>query len=481
MMDFSLLPEVIALKSLYRFVRYVMPSFQQSYFHESYYRALGLFASGTIRKLIVTIPPQHGKSLGSTQMLPIYLLGLNPALKIAIASYAFSLASKFNRLAQRVMLSEAYAKVFPLVKLKENSTSDDASGYAQTAENFEVVRYGGGIHSVGRGGGLTGNEVDIMIIDDLYKDAIEGNSPTIRDSVFGWYTSVVKTRLHNESQELIVFTRWHEDDLIGRIEQTEEVRALEDLNLIDPLYKGWYKLNFEAIKESDMTEIDPRVQGEVLWPEKHSAELLSGKRNLDRHAFDCMYQGKPGSREGVLYGSGFNTYVQVPEAIRYSNYTDTADTGDDKLCSICYIVGIDGKIYVTDILYTQEPMEVTEPAVASMLTRNNTRIANIESNNGGRGFARAVSNLVPHVDIKWFHQSGNKEARILSNSSTVLHNVFMPSDWRIRWPEFYNDIGAYKRTFRANRWHDAPDVLTGIVEKEIIGTKLSGVRKFAVT
>lgn len=98
--------------------------------------------------------------------------------------------------------------------------------YLQTSEEFEIVGYGGSFQSVGRGGGLTGNKVDIAILDDLYKDAAEGNSPTVRESVWEWYTSAVKTRLHNGSQELIVFTRWHEEDLIGILEDKEGVRVL---------------------------------------------------------------------------------------------------------------------------------------------------------------------------------------------------------------------------------------------------------------
>lgn len=483
--DLSILREVLARKHIYRFAQYVMPGFQSSDFHAAYYNALNLFASGVIRRLIVTIPPQHGKSLGSSQLLPAYLLGLDPTLKIAIASYAFGLAAKFNKRTQRTMLSEPYTRVFPLSKLKANSVDAGAPGYAQTTEAFEVVGYPGGVQSVGRGGGLTGNEVDVMIIDDLYKDAQEGNSPTIRDAAFEWYTSVVKTRLHNKSRELIVFTRWHEDDLIGRLQSTERVIELQSFDQVDPVFTGWYKLNFEAIKEADPTEIDQRPMNAPLWPYKHDLDLLQGKRNLDRHAFDCMYQGRPASKEGLLYGDSFRTYTAAPEFVSTSNYTDTADTGDDRLCSICYGVGRDGSIYVTDVLYTSEPMEVTEPATAQMLQRNDIRTARIESNNGGRSFARAVEKLIPHVRIEWFHQSGNKESRILSTSATVMQNVVFPADWRLRWPTLYNDLTGYKRMFRANRWHDAPDVLAGIVEREVIAAQqllpVTDLKSFDIT
>lgn len=468
--ELSIIREVIARKDFSHFAKYVVPSLQMTPFHQMYYDVLNMFAHGKIRKLIVSIPPQHGKSVGSSQLLPAYMLGLNPDLKIAIASYAFALATKFNKRVQRIISDNSYRRVFPLTGLKETSKLTNANSYTQTSEEFEIVGKAGSLRAVGREGSITGNPVDIAIIDDLYKDAMEGNSSTTRDAAWEWYTSAMKTRLHNDSQELIVFTRWHEDDLIGTIEAKEKVIELTSLSQIDQDADCWYKLNFEAIKESDPTPIDPRQPGEALWSGRHSIKLLNEKRALDRLRFDCMYQGRPESKEGLLYGDNFKTYTSLPEdTLRNANYTDTADTGDDYLCSICYRVGKDGLIYVTDILYTKEPMEVTEPATAQMLERNQTRQVNIESNNGGRGFARNVGRLYSKSAINWFHQSANKESRISTNSATVIKHIIMPADWKIRWSEFYLSITGYKRLFRANRNDDAADVLTGIVETEVFG------------
>ncbi len=192
-----------------------------------------------------------------------------------------------------------------------------------------------------------------------------------------------------------------------------------------------------------------------------------------------MYQGRPSSRGGLLYGDGFAEYDALPaEIVRRDDYTDTADTGDDYLCSISYAVDSDGIVYVVDAVYSREPMEVTEGEVAEMLVRSDVRSALVESNNGGRGFARSLQRLAPRVRVEWFHQSGNKEARILSNSATVLHTMRFPRGWAQRWPEMYAHLTSYRRDFRANRWHDAPDVLTGIVEREVSdrrGTKIRSV------
>ena len=450
-------------------------------FHLNYYRVLDAFAHGRIRRLIVTVPPQHGKSKGSTILLPSYVLGLDPDRKIAVVSYSDKFAKRFNRAVQRVIVTPLYSAIFPDTRLFGRNVATMAAAPLRNSETFEVVDHKGFLKAVGRKGQLTGEAVDMVIMDDLYSNSIEGNSPVIRDEVGEFYSSVVKTRVHNTTQELIVFTRWHEDDLIGRIMASEEVITLNSMDDIRDGYQGWYIVNFEAIKESDPTPLDPRSMGEPLWPEKHSRELLEAKRKRDPHTFECMYQGHPSSREGLLYGDNFRTYETLPDKdkiLRKANYTDTADKGEDKLCSICYEVGADGMVYVVDVLYTSEPMEITEPTTAQMLVRNGTRESHTESNNGGRGFARAVGKLAPTVRMVDFVQKGNKEARILSTSATVLQCIVMPADWRLRWPEFCRDLTLYKRLFRSNRFNDAADVLSGIIEKEVIGKDTNRIKTF---
>ena len=448
------------------FAQHVYPFLEFTPFHKTYYRVLEAFAQGRIRKLIVSVPPQHGKSVGASTLLPAYMLGLDPDLRIAIASYSGTLASKFNRRVQRIIESREYAELFPDTTIKQGTKP---AGYIRTSDEVEIIGHKGELLSVGREGSLTGNRVDCFILDDLYKDAMEANSPVVRSNCWEWYTSVVRTRMHNTSRELIVFTRWHEEDLIGRLMATESVRALNSFEDIDKVEDGeWLYLNFEALKTSPATEIDSRNEGEALWQKQHSRDLLLKRRKLDPQRFEAMYQGHPASREGLLYSSSFHEYSTLPrDIVKRGNYTDTADTGSDYLCSVCYAVDSDGVIYLTDVVYTTEPMEISERLVAAMLTKNDTRIAYVESNNGGRGFARALQRQLPRVKVEWFHQSGNKEARILSNSATVLHTLRMPANWHLLWPEFYAHLSTFKRQLKANSHDDAADALTGIVEKEI--------------
>jgi predicted phage terminase large subunit-like protein len=469
----------LARQKLVNYAKYVKPKLKLKKFHRDYYHILDLFAHGFIKRLIITMAPQHGKSEGSSRLLPSYVFGIDPNKKIFIGSYSAGLAQDFNRDCQRIMTTRAYHELFPETQLNSSNVVTLSSSYLRNSNVFEIVNAEGSLRVAGRKGGISGRTVDIAILDDLYKDYEEGNSPIIREAAWNWYVSAVKTRLHNNSQVLIVFTRWNEDDIIGRLEKTEKVVTITSLDqLKDVPEDAWVKINFEAIKVSEPTELDPREKGEALWPEMHDLQGLLAQQALDSFQFDCLYQGNPASKEGQLYGI-FQTYDSLPRIIvKRGNYTDTADEGDDYLCSICYIKASgDKNVYVTDVLYTQEPMEKTEGYMATMIERNDTRDTLVESNNGGKGFARAVRSKCPKRTIRWFHQGGNKESRILTYSSTVVNNIIFPSDWAIRWPEFYKHVTTYKRMFAANKYNDAEDCLTGIAEKEILPAKSKGIKR----
>jgi len=463
----------LARRNLIDLATVLVPEFEITNFHYNYYKILQLFSEGKIKKLIVTVPPQHGKTEGATKILPCKLFGLNPNLKIVIASYSATLARSFNRQIQRYIDTVEYESIYPKTKINSKRVVN-TENWLRNADEFEIINSTGILKSVGRGGGLTGHPVDIMILDDIYKDFAEANSPVIRESAWDWYVNVVKTRLHNESQQLIVFTRWHEDDLIGRLSKIEQIIEIKSLSEIENIpLNSWIKINFQAIKENETTDLDSRIKGEALWDNKHNLNSLYEAKALDINRFECLYQGNPQSKEGQLYDE-FKTYSKIENVTKKGNYTDTADEGTDYLCSICYDISGEN-IYVTDILYTQEPMEITEPATANLLIRNNTRTATIESNNGGRGFARQVEKLAKNCSITWFHQSLNKESRILTNSATVNKFIYMPEDWKIRFKEFYQHISMFKRIYSANKYKDCADVLTGIVEKEKLTRNISRI------
>lgn len=451
-------------KDLLRFTFATMPTFSPADFHKRYYSILNEFACGDIKKLMVFMPPQHGKSEGSTRRLPAYLMGIDPDTRLAIVSYSSTKAKKFNREIQRIIDTPEYHDIFPETNLGMSQSIEERSGkYIRTTEECEIVGHRGSFKTVGVGGALTGEPVDVLIMDDIYKDAKSAWSEIVRESISDWYDTVAETRLHNDSRQLMVFTRWHESDLAGKL--------LRDQGVYDEIDNpdGWRVVIFEAIKSTPPSEYDPRNEGEALWPERHSLEKLQAIRERNPHVFGSLYQQDPKPAEGLMYERGFRTYSVIPGDIYHKrkNYTDTADEGSDYLCSINY-VETPSAMYVTDVLFTQKPMEYTEVATAEMLTKQRIELTNIESNNGGRCFARNVEKQCrtygnTKTSFHWFHQGNNKNVRIFQCSNEAQNLIFFPDGWERLWPEFYAAITNYMKIGN-NAHDDAPDVLSGMVE-----------------
>lgn len=429
--------------------------------------------------------PTHN-SEGSSRKLPAFMLGLDPDKKICIGSYAATIARDFNRDVQRIIDTPRYRELFPETSLNGSNVVTMANTYLRNSDVIEMVGRKGSLRVVGRGGSLTSKTVDVSILDDVYKDYAEGNSPIVRNAAWKWYTTVVRTRLHNNSQELIVFTRWHDDDLIGRIEKSGEtvidIKSWDDVKDIPA--GAWVRINFEGLKTGEPTEIDPREPGAALWDRRHSRVKLEGQRALDPVQFQCLYQGNPGNAEGKLYRNPFRTYVDKSEwgtFVRSGNYTDVADEGDDFTFSACYDVYKSGNeawneqkkrfepiLYalITDMVFTQENTEVTAVTVPEMINRCGTQKAWIESNNGGAGFEKLIRKKIKAISEP-FYQGANKESRIITNSASVNAQIIMPLGWEERFPKIHEHVTGFLRDFPANEHDDPEDGLTGIYEKEL--------------
>ena len=473
-----------AKRQLLYFAEYMQPSFQPTQFHKSYYRVLDLFARGKIKNLIIEAPPQHGKSQGSSRFLPAAMLGLNPELKIVIASYAATIAKDFNRDVQRIIDSPEYHSVFPDTILNNSNVVSVSEGFLRNSDVFEIVNHTGSLRVVGRGGSLTSKTADVMIFDDLYKDASEANSPLIRESAWDWYTKVARTRLHNESQQLIVFTRWHREDIIGKILDSEPFIIPTKWTDLDNVPKDtWVLVNFEAIKEGEPTEIDARERGEVLWPERHSKERLLQQKELDPKGFMCLYQGNPESAEGRLY-MPFKEWTSQDDYgsfVRKGCMIDVADEGSDYFCAIAYdIVQSNDKIYneqkrryepllfalVTDIDFTDANTEVTLLTTSRMINTQGSQKVWVESNNGGAQYEKNLKRKVRAVTFP-YHETSNKESRVITNSPFVNAQVIFPFGWQERYPKFYEHITNFLSEFSANAHDDGPDCLTSLYIKEL--------------
>lgn len=284
-----------------QFIPYINPSYQRKWFHGVIADKCQELLDGKIRNLMVFMPPQHGKSEIISRSFPAFAMGDNPDIKIVGCSYSATLAQQFSRSVQRIIDSREYAAIFPDTFLNGANVRTVTRGYLRNVDMFETVGHKGFYRAVGVCGGLTGTAVDIAIIDDPVKDAIEAYSPTYRERVWEWYTSVLLTRLHNESRQLFIMTRWHEDDLAGRILQKEADK--------------WEVLTLPAIRETldDGNGFDPRAVGEALWPERHNIDRLMAAQTRSPRVFSALYQQHPTADGGNIIKTDWFRRVSLAE------------------------------------------------------------------------------------------------------------------------------------------------------------------------
>lgn len=291
------------------FTRYTKKDYITNWHHQILCDKLNKFADGEINRMMVFMPPQHGKSELTSRRLPSYMLGRNPNLRIALCAYNATFASKFNRQVQRIMSEPSYIEVFPNTKLNSKNLATDSKGaYLRNSEQFEIVDAQGSFISVGVGGGITGNPVDIALIDDPIKGAEEAGSQTYREKVWEWYTTELETRLNNNSQILITLTRWNVDDIAGRILEASGNEHARD----------WEVVVFPRIKVDNSNPDDPRKIGEVLWPEMHSMESAMEAKQRNPVKFEALQQQNPKVMEsGSEFYKAFNQDAHV-RGVKYN-------------------------------------------------------------------------------------------------------------------------------------------------------------------
>lgn len=261
----------LARRSLKHYTLYNFPDFKVNWHHEELFNYLEKVERGELKRLMVIMPPRHGKSeIGSIQF-PSWLIGRNKNRQIIEASYSLDLAADFGRQVRNLVADPVFNQIFPGVTLSQDSQSK--SKWNTNAK--------GSYNAVGVGGALTGKGAQFLIVDDPIKNRKDADSPLVRENLWRWYRSTARTRLSPDGAIVIIETRWHDGDLIGRI--------LEEGG------DDWTVLHYPAIAESE----EPYRQiGEALWPSQYSLENLeSVKRDIGTYEFSSLYQGNPINEE----------------------------------------------------------------------------------------------------------------------------------------------------------------------------------------
>jgi predicted phage terminase large subunit-like protein len=324
--------------------------------------ALEQVEKGAYKRLQITLPPRHGKTKLASHMFAAWFIGRNPEKSLICATYSEKFAWDHGRAVRDLIENPLFRQIFPKVRLKTGSASMDR---LETED-------GGVLFFLGRGSGATGRGADVILLDDPTKDRKEADSPTIREQLWSWYTQVLQTRLMTKAGAIVIIqTRWHEDDLIGRLTDPQ-----------NPCYseseaRKWRVIDMPAIaREKDVLG---RKKGEALWPERFDREYLDNIRETDIRGFQALYQGRPTPEEGSFFKAvHMRPYARVSdmppkERLRFYGASDHAvslEQGRDKTCLM--VVGVDDhdQMWVQpDIFWQQADTQLVVETMTILMER----------------------------------------------------------------------------------------------------------------
>lgn len=289
--------------------------YKPNWHHRVIINYLEMIARGEINRLMILMPPRHGKSELSSIRLPAWYLGRNPDKKVIFSSYSDGFAMYFGKHTRNLCQTPVHKLAFPECRIRADSSS---------AQLWETDA-GGKYVAVGRGGAVTGHGAHLLILDDMIKNIQEAYSDTIRETIWDWYKTTLYTRLEDNGSIVIVNTRWHSDDLVGRILEEEGDK--------------WTVIRMPAIAEHDMS-FDGHIYkaGEALWPDKYSLEeMMNTKASLGTH-FEPIYQQNPQAAEGNIFKHKYwkRAYTVPGKILRVIQSWDTGyKKGDDNSYSAC--------------------------------------------------------------------------------------------------------------------------------------------------
>lgn len=431
------------------FVTYTYPQYQMGWFHAEICEALDRFLADVAAKksprLIITAPPRSGKSELVSRRFPAFAFGRNPDLQIISTSYGADLAQRFNRDVQRIIDDESYTEIFPGTRL----AAKGEGGFIRTGDLFEVVGHRGAYRSTGVGGGITGVGADILIIDDPVKDRASANSPAVRESTWDWYTSTAYTRLSPGGGVIAMCTRWHVDDLVGKLIAAQNEGGDQ-----------WQVVNYPAIAEEDE---EHRKRGEALHPERYPLEALERIRAaVGPRDWAALYQQHPVPEGGGLFKSDWiQHWDALPE--RFDAMVCSWDMTFKDSTQSDYVVGQvwgrkDGAFYLVDQYRGQwDFVKTLEQFIACAKKYPRVTRKLVEDKANGSAIISTLRKKVPGIVPVTPKES--KEARASAVSTLwEARNVYLPPPDRFPWVahEFIPEL----LTFPAGAHDDQVDSCT---------------------
>lgn len=386
-------------------------------------------------RVIIQLPPRHGKTLLVSHLFPAYALGRFPDLEIIAGAYSAALAKSYCRAVQRVIDSSEYREIFPdtvLANTREEGT--------RTAEYFEISGRSGKYRCAGVGGGITGHGAQLILVDDPIKNWEEAYSRTYRDRVWEWYCSTLYTRLCGTPRSIVlVLTRWHQDDLAGRlIEKAREEKA-----------DKWLVFSLPAIHEGPPTDLDPREEGDPLWPENFGLDELEKIRaSVTPTVWASLYQQRPQIEGGgIIKIAWLRYYDELPRGDGF--WIQSWDLSFEKTSDGSFVVGQvwfrqGARFYLVDQIRARLSFVETLEAIRELTARYPQAIKKIvEKKANGAAVLDfldgKISGLCPS------EPRGGKEDRLRAVSALFFAgNVYLPKREKSPWiDDFVDELIAF--------------------------------------
>jgi len=386
------------------------------------------------------MPPRHGKSENLTVRYPVFRLERDPKTRIIIGAYNATLAARFSRKARRIAEQR--------LELATDRTAVD---------DWETAK-GGGVRSVGVGGGVTGMGADLIIIDDPVKSREEANSEVLREKIKQWYSDDLYTRLEPGGAIVLIMTRWHEDDLAGWILASEKA-------------SDWTVVRLPALAE----ENDPlgRPVGEALCPSRYDVADLEDIRITQGGAsFDALYQQNPTAREGAFFKVGLLGLVEaLPAGVRLVRAWDSAATEGDGDYTVGVLMGRgeDGLFYVADVVRGQWDTAERNRIIRATAERDGVSVRVVvpeDPGSAGKDSARALVSLLAGFSVERKRATGSKDVRAEPFSAQVnAGNVkLLRGAWNTA---FVEELRAFPRGRYDDQVDAASDAFNDLVRRRL--------------
>jgi len=326
---------------------------------------------GEIKRLAIFCPPRHGKSETASIRFPAWYLGRNPDKRVILTSYAATLSRTFSRKVRNLIEEGKYGFVFDAKTTKDYRAVD----------HWDLFGKRGGMVSSGVGGPITGYGADLFIIDDPVKNKEDAESVHYREMTWEWFQSVARTRLEPNAAIILIMTRWHKDDLGGRLLKNQE---------------GWTVVNLPALAEKD----DPlgRREGEALWPERFGAEALESlKRDVGSRAWHALFQGNPLDPESQIFNRDwFQYYQELPPATARGGGIDTATskkTSADNMSLVDVCRDTQGFLYLDDVFLDKVSVSAFSNHVSNQHKIKRYVHIGLEDNNAGEAVRQRIDEV----------------------------------------------------------------------------------------